>query len=202
MNKSNELFTSITEHLLSDERPSIFLNKISNKPEFKEYPFKLLLALQHSEQSPKHHPEGNVWNHTMLVVDAAAVRKNQSKQAKVLMWAALLHDIGKPSTTRVRKGRITSYNHDTVGAKLAQEFLSSLDAPEEFIDLVCPLIKYHMHVLFVNENLPFGNVHSLKQSTDIHELALLCLCDRLGRTGSSISEEEKNIQLFLSKLEQ
>ncbi|MBN7774192.1 HDIG domain-containing metalloprotein [Clostridium aminobutyricum] len=202
MNTNDELFTSINEHLLGDEKPSIYLNKICKTPEFKVYPFNMLLALQDSKQSPKHHPEGNVWNHTMLVVDEAANRKYQSKDAEVFMWAALLHDIGKPPTTKVRKGRITSYNHDTFGAKLADEFLSSLDAPKDFIDSTCALVRFHMHVLYVINNLPFGNVQKLKQCTDVHELALLGLCDRLGRTGSSISEEEKNIQLFLSKIQE
>jgi putative nucleotidyltransferase with HDIG domain len=48
----------------------------------------------------------------LLVVDEAAKRKAYSTDQRVFMWAALLHDIGKPASTRLRKGRITAYNHD------------------------------------------------------------------------------------------
>ncbi len=69
-------------------------------------------------QSPQHHPEGSVWNHTLLVVDEAAKIKEQSADPRTFMWAALLHDLGKPSTTMRRKSKITSYDHDKVGAQL------------------------------------------------------------------------------------
>jgi putative nucleotidyltransferase with HDIG domain len=200
MIKSNELFVSMNQHLLTDIAPSDYLNKISVLPEFNSYPFNMLLELKKSKQSPKHHPEGNVWNHTMLVVDEAAQQKHKSKNATAFMWASLLHDIGKPSTTKIRKGRITSYDHDKVGAELAKEFLASLNATRSLIESVCELIKFHMHILFVVNNLPFGDLEALKQHADIEEIALLGLCDRLGRTGSNVTEEEKNIELFLSKI--
>lgn len=59
----------------------------------------MLHRLKGTEQSLLHHPEGDVWNHTLLVVDEAANVKNKSTDAAVFMWAALLHDIGKPDTT-------------------------------------------------------------------------------------------------------
>jgi putative nucleotidyltransferase with HDIG domain len=42
------------------------------------------------------------------------------------MWAALLHDIGKPDTTKQYKGRITSYDHDKAGALIARKFYQNL----------------------------------------------------------------------------
>lgn len=195
------IFDEITEHLLNDDAPSKYLNQLSKEPVFKEYPFNLLLKLKHTEQSKKHHPEGNVWNHTMLVVDEAAKVRVKSNDAKAFMWAALLHDIGKPDTTRMRKGRITAYDHDKVGAVICDKFLRVFSREEEFIVKVCALVKYHMHMLYILKELPFGNLKNLLKDVDIQEMALLSLCDRMGRTGADMAEEELNYRRYLDILE-
>ncbi|WP_246240238.1 HDIG domain-containing metalloprotein [Anaerocolumna sedimenticola] len=194
------LFIDIHHHLLEDESPSNYLNEASNKKIFKDAPFSMLNRLKETKQSPIHHPEGNVWNHTMLVVNEAAGRKNKSKDPDVLMWAALLHDIGKPDTTRYRKGRITSYDHDTAGEVLAKEFLEYFSCKDEFIEKVVNLVRFHMHILYVLKDLQFGNIELMKKKVDLHELALLGLCDRLGRLNPNREEEEKNLDIFLTKV--
>lgn len=195
-----QLFTEMTEHLLTDEVPSNYLNELMTKPKAKEFPLILLLKMKKTEQSKKHHPEGNVWNHTMLVTDEAAKVRGQSKDAKAFMWAALLHDIGKPDTTRMRKGRITAYDHDKVGTKLCTEFLKYLTDEEEFIEKVRVLVRYHMHMLYVLNKLPFGDMEGLLEEADVEEIALLSFCDRMGRTGADIYEEQANHEKYLSKL--
>ena len=114
-----EMFREIEMHLLGDDKPSEYLKKAGKTELFRQFPFELLNRMKNTEQSQKYHPEGNVWNHTMMVVDAAAKYREYSKSPKVFMWTALLHDLGKPQTTRLRKGKITSYNHDLEGEKLA-----------------------------------------------------------------------------------
>lgn len=195
-----KIFEEIEEHLLHDDRPSHYLNCIKDEPVFKQYPYDYLYNLIKTEQSPKHHPEGSVWNHTMLVIDGAAKVKHKSKNSRVFMWAALLHDIGKPSTTRKRKGKITSYDHDKVGAELAQKFLLEAEQDENFIKEVTSLVRYHMHILFVLNNLPFADVSSMKDDVDINEIALLGYCDRMGRLNADSSKEEKNIEEFIKKV--
>ncbi len=93
MTTNSNIFSEINLHLLEDEQPSLFFNQFSKLPLFNQYPLKLLNNLKQTNQSPKHHPEGNVWNHTMLVLDEAAKVKDKSQNKKVFMWAALLHDI-------------------------------------------------------------------------------------------------------------
>ncbi len=159
----------------------------------------MLGRLMTTEQSPVHHPEGNVWNHTLLVVDEAAKVRSQSKNARVLMWAALLHDTGKPATTKVRKGKITAYDHDTAGEKLAREFLSHYTDDNAFIDAVCGMVRYHMQILYVAKGLPFADIKGMKQCTDIGEIALIGLCDRLGRTNVDKEKEEENIRRFVER---
>ncbi len=202
MMENKDLFEAMEAHLLNDEKPSAYLEGISGRADFGQYPFSLLRDLKDADQSPIHHPEGNVWNHTLLVVDEAAKLKDKSKDVKTFLWAALLHDIGKPATTVLRKGKITSYNHDKAGAVLAREFLARFSDDARFIDGVCALVLFHMHILYVVKGLPYADIKGMKSLGDIQEIALLGLCDRLGRLGYNREAEEKNIELFLKKVEQ
>lgn len=199
MMTSNNLFLQVQTHLLKDSKPSNYLNQIGCEPEFQMHPFNMLTEMQDTPQSPKHHPEGSVWNHTMLVVDEAATVKEKSKNPCVFMWAALLHDIGKPATTKIRNHRITSYDHDKIGAELAHEFLNCLTQDQIFIKNVCNVIRYHMHILYVLNNLPFGDIPKMLQTVDIEEIALFGLCDRLGRGHVDRKLEEKQMIKFIKK---
>lgn len=198
--KNIELYQEITSHLLGDEKPSSYMNSLSVKEEFNQYPFDMIKVLKTIEQSAKYHPEGNVWNHTMMVVDEAAKVKGSSENPKAFMWAALLHDIGKPSTTRVRHGRITSYDHDKEGEGLSVKFLKEFNEEDEFIRKVSALVRYHMHMLYILKNLPYADKAGLKKIDNLDDLALLCKCDRLGRTGADTEEVEKEYKEFKDKL--
>jgi putative nucleotidyltransferase with HDIG domain len=195
MNKK-KLFEEITAHLLHDDRPSVYLDDLIFQYG-KESPINMLARLKETKQSPVHHPEGTAYVHTMMVVDAAARKKEKASDKTVFMWAALLHDIGKPDTTRVRKGKITSYDHDKVGAKLATEFLSQFTDDETFIQQVSALVRWHMQILFVVNKLPFADIKSMKEQVDINDIALLGYCDRMGRTNAVHEKEVQNINEFL-----
>ena len=197
MTAAEGLYLEMEEHLLGDDRPSAFLRAVYDRPIFAHEPFVMLYKLRGTAQSSAHHPEGNVWNHTLLVVDEAAKVKRQSKNPRPCLWAALLHDIGKAPTTRIRRGKITAYDHDKAGAKLARVFLSRFSKDGRFIDQVCGLIRYHMQVLYVVKNLRFADIAGVKRHTDPYEVALLGLCDRLGRGGSDPQKEREHIQQFL-----
>ena len=191
------LFKAVEQCIMVQEKPSITLNDFLEAGNFQSYPFEMLQRLRFTDQSPIHHPEGNVWNHTLLVTDHAAKRKAQSTDPKVFMWAALLHDIGKPAATKIRKGRITAYDHDKIGADLAREFLSVFIKDSDLIDRVAWLVRYHMQPLFVIKDLPFKDIQGMKKHVNIHDVALLGLCDRLGRTGSQTEQEEQSMARFL-----
>ncbi len=188
-------------HLTRDDAPSEYFNGILDVPLMEEHPFLMLKMLDKTEQSPKYHPEGNVWNHTMLVVDAAAAVKRRSKDERAFMWAALLHDIGKPGTTKRRRGKITSYDHDKRGAEMAEAFLREFTDDEDFVRRVSSLVRYHMQILFVVKDLPFADIEEMKRRSDVREVALLGLCDRLGRLYADREREEENVRLFLRKVQ-
>ncbi|OFI06609.1 multifunctional CCA protein [Clostridium acetireducens DSM 10703] len=197
------IFKEFQIHLMNDSIPSNYFNNNLKNEYFNFNPFNMLKKLTDVPQSPKFHPEGSVWNHTMLVIDTAATYKNFSKNPIVFMWAALLHDIGKADTTKIlKKGKITSYDHDKLGQILSKKFLKELTDDTKIIDEVSLLIKWHMQPLFVVKDLPFKDIESMKSEVSIDEIALLSLCDRLGRGNMSyekIEEEKQNIKYFLQK---
>ena len=120
-----------------------------------------------------------------------------SSSAKVALTCSRM----SPATTRKRKGKITSYDHDKIGAGLAREFLSLFSNDEAFKGRVCSLILYHMQILYVVKGLPFSDIPGMKAFGEQKEIALLGLCDRLGRLGYDRTAEEENIRLFLQKVE-
>ncbi|MBU3158201.1 HD domain-containing protein [Clostridium frigoris] len=191
---------------MEDTKPSIYFNKIINNPDIYElYPYTLLRNLVDTPQSLVHHPEGSVWKHTMLVIDNGAKKKEFSENPIAFMWGALLHDLGKAPTTKVRKGKITSYDHDKVGSELSKRFLCELTNDEELIKQVTALVRWHMQTLFITKNLPFSNVEEMRFDISIKEIALLSLCDRLGRgdmNETKICEEKENIKCFIKKCEE
>ena len=200
-----KLFEEFEKHLMEDEKPSIYFNKmIDNAGVFNEYPFTLLSELAKIPQSPQHHHEGNVWKHTMLVVDNAAKVKDLSEEPRSFMWGALLHDLGKAPTTKIRKGKITSYDHDKVGAELCKDFLKVFIEDDEFIKQVTALVRWHMQTLFVIKDLPFGDIKTMASEISIKEIALLSQSDRLGRgemNSKKIKEEKENVKTFIRKCE-
>lgn len=200
-----DYYYEFSKHLVEDEKPSIYFNNLVEKGEFpQEYPFDLLLKLKNVEQNPQYHPEGNVWIHTMMVIDEAAKRRNRSKDPKAFMWAALLHDVGKLTTTKLRRGRITSYNHDKASLQIAEDFLTDMGykKEEEFFKHVTNLVRLHMQILFVVKDLEYADYNKIAKSGYIEEVAILGICDRLGRgpmTKEKVEEEERNIEIFLEK---
>ena len=203
MHDTQQIFAEFDRHINEDEKPSAYFDALMQSGAFpKTHPFEMLFALKGIEQNKEHHPEGDVWAHTMLVVNNAAREKAHSQNPRALMWAALLHDIGKPKTTMLRRGRITAYDHDKEGGRLAKQFLLSCGQSGEFAQRVTALVRWHMQPLFAIKKLPFFNPKAMAKETDIAEVALLGLCDRLGRGISDaheIQRQEQNIALFLER---
>lgn len=198
-----QTFIDFDDHLMNDKKPSNYFNELAKTGIFEsKYPCTLLGNLMKVPQSPIHHPEGSAWNHTMLVIDNAGERKHLSQNPKVLMWSALLHDLGKASATKITKGKITSYDHDKLGERLSVQFLKEFIHDEAFINQVSKMVRWHMQVLFVTKGLPFADIRRMTSEVSIDEVALLGLCDRLGRgdmTKAKKLEVEKSIVTFLEK---
>lgn len=145
----------------------------------------LLRDLQGCPQSRSHHPEGDVWEHTLLVVDGAARLKEHSHFPEALMWAALLHDIGKPLVSRVEGEKVTAYGHDVQGEKLARSFLRALTGNRDLLRQVGVLVREHMNPVLLfkqRERVSDRAIRRLVQRVNVSELLLLSEADYLGRT--------------------
>ena len=194
-----ELFLKVDDILLNSDKPSVEIRKLINEGEFNQKPFIKVKNLEDIEQNLVHHPEGNVLNHTLLVIDKACEYKEQSKDKRVFMWAAFLHDLGKLTKTKKRKGRITAYGHDLQGEILSRQFLHQVTEDEKFINEVCILVKYHMQPLFYDKKLPYFREKEIINDSDYKEISLLSLADRLGRLSlceEKVKQEEKRINNF------
>jgi putative nucleotidyltransferase with HDIG domain len=198
-----QIFEEFDKHLMENDAPSKYFDAMLKQGLFyKVYPFTMLGDLLKTPQPLQHHPEGNVWNHTMLVVDRAAKHKTESCSPRIFMWAALLHDLGKPDTTKTRNGKVTSYDHDKLGEKLAVKFLTPLTEDKDFINAVAKMVRWHMQTLFVVKDMAFADVTTMLQQVKLEEIALLSLCDRLGRgkmTQEKEAHERANIEQFIQK---
>lgn len=180
-----------------------FLEALKENGNLKKSFLSILEDLEKVQQEKKYHPEGNVWIHSMQVVDEAANLRNKANNKREFMWAALLHDIGKKETTKMRKGRWTSYEHDKVGAERSYFLLKKVVKDERFISDVKNLIKYHMSYLYIVKNLPFVKPEDIILDSDIYDVALLTYCDRVGRGEKTLIEKReiiRSINKFIEKI--
>lgn len=196
------VYAELEKLLLLSKKPSIGFNYMKELGVLRYHP--LLQALVDCPQDPTHHPEGSVWNHTMMVIDEAAKRKDQSKNPTAFMWAALLHDIGKPATTEVRDGKITAYNHDKKGKDLAIAYMKTLTDDKKLISEVAALVEHHMKPMFYQKSkdtIKDGAFLKLATKVNLKDLILLSTCDRLGRLGVDVEQEEREMLWFKNRCE-
>ncbi len=196
---NKEKFFKIDEILLQSLKPSDGLKNLINEGYFDNEPFNKIKKLKDIEQPKKYHPEGSVLNHIFLVVDLASEFKKYSNNEKVFMWGAFLHDIGKLTTTKIRNNQISSYNHDIEGEDIAMEILNELTDDKDFKKNVCKLVRWHMQPLFYDKNLKFFKPQDMINDVEYKEIALLSLCDRLGRGNldeDKIKHEKESIEKF------
>lgn len=177
------VYRELTKLLMLAPKPSIGLSLMA-KAGILEQNHADLARLRGCAQSALHHPEGDAWQHTLLVVDQAARLKGSSKDPRSYMWAALLHDIGKPDTTRRQGDKITSYGHDLLGGKLARQFLERLTDEEQVLKRVSLLVKEHMRPVLLykdRDKVTDRAIRKLAARVDLSELLLLAQADYLGR---------------------
>jgi tRNA nucleotidyltransferase (CCA-adding enzyme) len=109
--------------------------------------YPMLGALVDCPQDPIYHPEGDVWQHTLWVCNAAVGQSYDldDEQRLIVMLAALCHDLGKPTTTsRNEAGRIVSPGHAEAGDAPTRAFLALINAPERYFAPVTALVREHM----------------------------------------------------------
>jgi tRNA nucleotidyltransferase (CCA-adding enzyme) len=189
---SERVWGEIEKLLLQARRPSIGLALALDLgvvdrlwPELK--------ALVGCPQEPAWHPEGDVWVHTLMVVDEARKRIDDLTRgpAVAMMLGAVCHDFGKPAATAVIDGRIRSPGHEEGGVAPAAKFLDRLnvhsldgyDVRGAVLGLVAQHLKpsaFHKSATPVSD----GAFRRLAQKVDLELLARFSMADCHGRTGS------------------
>ena len=188
--------------LLQADRPSVFFETLREMDQLEDW-FPELAALIGVEQSPLHHPEGDVWNHTMLVLDQAAELRGGTNYPGLsgtgmltpsselgFMLAALCHDFGKDVTTAAGEdGRIHALGHESAGVELADQFIRRLTTNRKLRQYVRNMTELHM-----KPNILAGAQAKVKstnklfdQAEDPEGLILLGRADHLGRTDAEIN---------------
>jgi len=188
--------------LLKSSKPSTGFELMRTLGILERY-FPELYALIDVPQSPKWHPEGDVWVHTMMSLDAMHQEleiKNVPKQSDKCLWgeklemkdrqklkflfAILCHDLGKAvSTTTDEKGNIRSIGHEITGLELSKLFMYRLTDKHTFIKSLLPLVEHHLKPSqFYANGAKSAAIRKLATKVNIEELVLIAKADFLGRT--------------------
>ena len=179
-----------TKLFLKSARPSLGLSWLKATGRLGEV-LPGLERLEAVEQDPGWHPEGNVWIHTMQVVDAAAkLRRSDLEMDLMLLWAAICHDLGKADTTSVENGRIRSLGHEERSAELADELLRSRVTRAAVRTGAVKLVGAHLRPQDFQSNRAGPGAFkrlalALAPETTLDHLADLVLADARGRNPDS-----------------
>jgi len=178
-----------TRLFLRSRRPSMGLKWIETAGRLQEI-MPEAAALVGLEQDPQWHPEGDVWTHTLQVLDAAAQLRIQDRdQDLMFLWAALCHDLGKAGTTAVIEGRIRSPGHSELSRELAGPFLDRLIKNARVREGAIKLSAHHLKPcdFYVNKAGPraFKRLAlALAPETSLERLAAFSLADFRGRNSN------------------
>ena len=138
-------------------------------------------------QPPQYHPEGDVWVHTLMLLEHLP-----RGASATLAWGMLLHDVGKPATFTppdpAKAGdRIRFNGHVEVGVAVAREILNRLRFSNEDAAQILELIKHHMQ---------FGDVMKMKQSTLKRFLRLPKFDEHVALHRADVMSSNKNLELY------
>lgn len=110
-------------------------------------------ALRGVEQPPTFHPEGDVWEHTLRMLDLLPAGEGAEIDAR-LAWGILLHDVGKADTGSVDDAGIHFYGHVREGEQIAEALMRRLKFSRADMDTILALIHYHMRFMNVEDMRP------------------------------------------------
>lgn len=189
-NLSNERVFQEYNKLLLSNRPSTGLSFLKETNAL----FPCLDILSKTMQRLDYHPEGDVWRHTLLVTDLAALCCHKTANPLGFMWGALLHDIGKPLVTTI-EGHTPKHNE--AGVKVFNEQLKAFIPDKKLQQYIKTIIYYHMHLMNMVRNgaKDYSYLKILKGIDGIvrvEDLILMTKCDKLGR----YKDEHESINNF------
>jgi predicted kinase len=160
-------------------------------------------AMVACQQDAEWHAEGDVWTHTKMVCHQLARLETweslSPREQTALIFTALFHDAGKPLTSRLdpETGRIQSPKHAIKGEHLARQILRGLDCDLPTREAITQLVRYHGRPAFLLErSSPSHEVITLSWLASNKLLYLFALADTRGRSTTSMSRPEENLQYW------
>lgn len=139
-------------------------------------------AMKGVAQPPEFHPEGDVFVHTLLLLENLP-----NPCPLTLAWGALLHDVGKPPTFRVAPDRIRFDNHVEVGVKMAEEICRNLRFSNDDTEQILSLVDNHMR---------FGHATRMKESTMKRFLRLPAFDEHLALHRADCLASHRNLSTY------
>ena len=194
---SERVFDEMKKALLKASKPSVFFDELRKMNHLSEW-FSELEMLIGVPQHTLHHQEGDVWNHTMMVLDEAAKRRGEAENPLYFMLSALSHDFGKASCTEFIKGNYHAYGHEEHGLLKVKSFVRRLTGENALMRYVLNMTRLHM-----KPNAFAADKSSIKATNKLfdeaispNDLILLALCDGMGKIPQKPCEE---IEAFLKE---
>jgi len=178
------VYTEWKKLLLKAPKPSLGFELMRELGILERY-FPELYALIGVPQSPKWHPEGDVWVHTMMTVEEMALLRTENEKYNLkMMFAILCHDLGKATHTTVEvDGRIRAIGHEEAGLEPTKSLLYKLTDEHDFIESLLPLVEHHLKPSqFYAANSGSKAIRKLATKVNIEELVVVAKADFLGRT--------------------
>ena len=179
--------------LLKADNPSIFFEVLRNMEQLDVW-FPELKALIGVGQHALYHAEGDVWNHTMMVLDEAAKLRHRTENPYWFMLSSLVHDFGKAVSTVEKEGILHAYSHEIDGLPLVDAFLRRITTESKLIRYVKNMTELHMkpNTMAHANSAPKVTTKLFDQSVDPEGLICLALADDRGRISTRPAESTES----------
>lgn len=200
------ILPEFSKMLLKGKKPSKGIEVLRQANLLRYFPE--IEALQGVPQEPEWHPEGDVYVHTMMVLDEAAKQRTGDLEFDLpLMFGALAHDFGKPMATEEIDGKITSRGHEEAGVAPANAFMQRMKAPLTLTKQVETLVSFHLRPAIL-PNTGGGRKGYRKLGRELDEggvspdlLVAMSKADVLGRTTEAalrrdVSSQDKFLEEY------
>lgn len=145
------------------KRPSYALNLLNDWGIIDKY-YPEIAALKGCPQEREWHPEGDVWTHTLMVVDVAV------RFGWETVLAGLCHDFGKPATTKTLEGRIRSIGHSEAGMLPARQFLSRFTFGDNLTEKIAKLVLFHLQPSIIERHFSRGAISKVESLNMVRKI--------------------------------
>lgn len=194
---SERIHGELSKALMKAKKPSVFFDELRKMGQLSQW-FPEIEALIGVPQNPVHHPEGDVWSHTLMVLDAAAKLRCDAKYPEGFMMSALTHDLGKAVSTLVEENKVSAIGHEKTGVELARQFLRRISNENRLTHYVLNMVELHMRPNMMASDGAGRKATSkmFDQSVCPKDLLLLAKADYFGKGNA---EDYSTTEAFLQE---